>query len=151
MSQTNLYLAHKVVIKCARHEDLPDLFEMVDSYNGELNIDRKKTKNNLREMLYNRGVFIGTLNGKAIGGVAAHVFPCMFNNDLMFCVMFFFVKNGHRHLTKEFLRELELVLTPTKITKIIFGFLAGKEQRYKLRFMRMLGYKVFETHVYKNI
>lgn len=146
-----LCLVDKVVIKCARPEDLPDVFEMVDLYDGPLGINRTKTKNNLREILYNSGVFLAVLNGKTIGGIGAYVFPCMFNDDLMFCVMFFFVKHDYRHRTKDILRELELVLLPSRITKVIFGFMAGESQAKQIRFMRMSGYKEFETHVFKNI
>lgn len=147
----NLCLERKVVIKCARPEDLPELFEMVDLYDGSLKIDRNKTKNSLREMLYNGGVFFATLDGKTIGGIGAYVFPCLFNDDFMFCVMFFFVKKGFRSRTKEIVKELELVLLPSRVNKILFGFLSGEDQAKRIRFMKMIGYKDYESHVCKEV
>lgn len=149
--ERNLCLAHKVVIKIARPEDLPDLFEMVDLYDGNVQINRNKTKNGLREMLYNSGVFFAILDGRTIGGVGAYCLPCLYNDDVMFCIMFFFVKKGFRKYTKDIVKELEMVLMPTAVSRILYGFLSGQNQAKQLRFMRMLGYKGFETHVYKNI
>lgn len=149
--EQNLCLVDKVFIKCARPEDLPDVFEMVDLYDSALKIDRTKTKNSLREILYNGGVFHVVLNGKTIGGIGAYILPCMFNDDLMFCIMFFFVKKEYRHFTPEIIRELELVLIPSKVTRIIYGFMAGEHHKKHIRFMRMMGYREFETHVSKSI
>ena len=149
--ERSLCLEHKVVIKIARPEDLPDLFEMVDLYDGNVQINRNKTKNALREMLYNAGVFFAVLDGKTIGGIGAYCLPCLYNDDIMFCVMFLFIKKGFRKHTKEIIKELELVLMPTKVSKILFGFLSGQNQDKQIRFMQMLGYKRFETHVFKNI
>lgn len=149
--EQSLCLEHRVVIRLARPEDLPDLFEMVDLYDGSVQIDRTKTKNNLREMLYASGVFFAELNGKTIGGIGAYCLPCLFNDDVMFCVMFLFVKKEYRELTGQIIKELELVLLPSKVNRLIFGFLAGENQKKHVRFMKMHGYKDYEMHVSKRI
>lgn len=144
-------LTDKVLIKIADPNDLPLVFSLVDGYCDNYEIDRVRVKNFLRDILYVRGVFMALYNGVPIGGVAGYAVPNMFQDELMFCAMFFYIDKEFRHLTSKFLEEFELCLLPTKCNRIIFGVMdtpAGIKQQ---RFLRMRGYGLLETHLSKRI
>lgn len=152
-------LQNKVILRLAEADDLPEMFKIVDTYDGDILIDSNKVKNSLRDMVYMQGVIIAYYNDVSIGAVAGYVFPSMYNDDLMFHQMFFYVKKEYRALTIQFIKELELVLIPTKVNKIVMGIpmhTTSKETEQPqhdklLRFYKMLGYKVLETHVFKQL
>lgn len=144
---------YKIVIRIAKPDDLPDIFQMVDMYDGNMRHDKKIAKNFIRDILYVQGVLLGYYNDELIGGVAGYSLPSMFSDDLNFCVMFFFMKPHYRRFTKYFIKELELSLLGTRVTKIVFGFPAPgmDEQSEKARrFIKIMGYKEMETHYYKS-
>lgn len=146
-------LEHKVILHIANANDLPEVFELVDDYDGEIAIDKTKTKNNLREIVYMQGAMLFEYEGTIIGGVAAYVCPCMFTNDVIYTAMFFYVREQFRFLTVEIIKEMELVLLPTKVTKIVFGvpIIDNKNAHKLIRRFKMLGYEPLETHMYKRI
>ena len=132
-------------------EDLPDIFALVDTYCEDMEIDRVIAKNSLREMLYVKGVLLVEYNDTLIGGVAGYTLPGMFTDDLFFSVMFFYIIKEHRHLTKNIIKELELVLLTTQVTKICFGVIGNSTAKKMQRFYRMMGYSELETHMVKDI
>ena len=143
----------KVILKLADPKDLPDLFTLVDKYNGGFDIERKLTKNNLREVLYMQGVFLGYFNDRLIGGVAGYAVPSLFKNEITYCAMFIFIMPEFRHLTKQFIAELELALLGTKVSKLVFGLPTDEREPEAdkiRRFFKILGYKELETHYYKR-
>ena len=144
-------LDNKIVLKIANPTDLPIIFDLVDDYSGELEIDRTKVKNSIREVVYIQGAILVEYEGSTIGGIAGYSSASMINDEMLFTVMFFYVRKDYRCLTKYIIKELELVLLPTKTTMIIFGIIMNKTH-YKLsRFMRMMGYDKIETHMAKRI
>ena len=151
--QENLCLEHSVVLKIAKANDLPDVFELVDAYDDGRIIDKTITKNSLREIVYDQGVLLVEYDETVIGGIAGYVMPSMFTRDIIFSVMFFYVRPQFRFLTKKILKELELSMLPTIANKIVFGvdLDGGKNASKMLRYYRMAGYKPLETHVYKRM
>lgn len=144
---------NKVVIRMAEPNDLPEIFNLVDCYDGPVKIDVTKTKNSLRDIVYIHGVFLAEYNDEVIGGVAGIAMPCLFDNDITYCVLFLFIRPEFRKLTTLFIRELELCLLATKCTKITFGMPSSdfyhKSEKMQ-RYMRILGYKELETHFFKR-
>ena len=139
------------MIHMAVPDDLPAIFALVDTYCEDMDIDRVITKNSLREMLYVKGVLLVEYNGDLIGGIAGYTLPGMFNRDLFFSVMFFYIIKDYRFLTKSIIKELELVLLTTPVTKICFGVLGSNTAKKMQRFYRMMGYSELETHMVKDI
>ena len=146
-------LDHSVVIKAAEPNDLPDVFALIDTYNGETMHDKTMVKNNVRDMVYMQGVMLVEYNGEVIGGIAGYVTPSMYTSDIILSIMFFYVRHGFRHLTKKIIDELELVMLPTSVTKIVFGILAHDNVHYEkqIRYFKMAGYHLLETHLFKRI
>ena len=144
-------LEHKVIVHMARPDNLPQIFHLVDSYSDSLTINKNKAKNALRELVYINGVLLFKFDKEVIGGIAGFVTPSMFTDDTLFNVLFFYVKKDFRHLTKEIIKEFELVLLPTSVNKIIFGVLGNESYEKQKRFMRMMGYKELETHMVKGV
>ena len=94
-----------------------------------------------------------TTGNQTIGGIAGYVIPCMFTNDVMYSVMFFYVTPEFRFLTSKIIKEVELVLLPTKVTKIVFGVpvFENKNPEILMRYYRVMGYKPLEVHYFKRI
>lgn len=141
-------LQDKVIIRLADPSDLPDIFLLVDAYDGPVAHDKKITKNNLREIVYSKGVFLGVYNDKVIGGVAGFIYPSLFNEEFNYNAMFLFILPEYRRFTKAFITEIELALLGTRATKLTFGFPSNEPKMN--RFIRMLGYKELETHYQKR-
>ena len=153
MLEEKLCLEHKVIINIARPNDLPVIFSFCDEYNDGMNIDRTKAKNAIRDLVYIDGAMLAEYKGQTIGGIAGLVLPCMFTNDIIFSVMFFYVKPEFRFLTSHIVKEVELVLLPTKVTKIVFGVpvFENKKPEELVRYYRMQGYKPLEVHLFKRL
>lgn len=147
----NDQLTNKVLIHNAEPNDLPHVFTLVDGYCDDYKINPVRVKNFLRDILYVRGVFMATYNGEPIGGVAGYAMPNMFQDELMFAVMFFYIKKEYRKLTGKFLEEFELALLPTKCNRIIFGVMNTPVGTKQQRYLRMRGYSLLETHLSKRI
>ncbi len=135
----------------ARPNDLPALFELVDSYSEEFEHDKTVAKNSLREIVYMNSVLLVEFEGKYIGGIAGYMLPGLFNKELYFSTMFFYVIKEFRFLTKRIMKELELVLLPTEITKIVYSIPVGENFEKRKRFMRIMGYNELETHMIKDL
>lgn len=144
-------LQDKITIKTAQPNDLPEVFKIVDGYCDGKEIDPTKVKNSLRDLIYIQGAFYGEYQGKIIGGVAGYCLPCMFNDDVFFVVMFLYIKNEYRSLTKSFMQELEMAFLPTKVNKIVIAVMNDQNQRVQKRFLTMAGYKELETHMIKTL
>jgi len=141
--QENLCLDNSVILHMAQADQLPYIFDLVDDYNDGMYFDKTITKNNLREMVYMQSALLVKYKDSIIGGIAGFVLPCMFTNDLMFQIMFFYVRPKSRHLTGKIIDELELVVLPTKVTKIVFGvpIHGAKKPRSLIKYFRRRGYK----------
>lgn len=151
--QQKISLDNKVIVHLAEPLDLISVYALVDEYADGVDIDRNKTKNALREMVYANGVLLFEYNNFVVGGVAGYVMPSMFTDDSFFMSMFFYVRKEYRNLTKQCIKELELCILPSRITKLIFGVLALDNIKYnkQKRYFKMLGYKELETHFYKDV
>ncbi len=151
--EKNLCLDRSVIIKIAKPNDLPVIFEFCDEYNDGMNIDRTKAKNAIRDFVYIDGALLAEYEDKIIGGLAGYAMPCMFTNDLIFQVMFFYVKPDFRFLTSRIIKEIELVLLPTKVTKIVFGVpvFENKKPEILVKYYNLRGYKPLEVHLFKRI
>lgn len=144
-------IQNKVVVNLATINDLMVVYSLVDDYSDGINIDRDRTKLAIRDIIYIDGVLLVEYNSVVIGGIAGYIMPSMFTNDTFFMVMFFYVRKGYRHLTKSIIKELELVVLPSKITKLIFGVLNNDRYAQQKRYFKMLGYKELETHMWKDV
>ena len=146
-------LEREVIIKIAKPNDLPNIFEFCDQYNDGMNIDRTKSKLAIRDLVYLDGALLAEYEGETIGGIAGITMPCMFTNDIIFQVMFFYVDPEYRSLTGKIIKEVELVLLPTKVTKIVFGvpIFENKKPEILVKYYRMMGYKPLEVHLFKRI
>lgn len=144
-------LARSVIIHIAEPDHLPQVFQLVDTYCDELDIDRTIAKNSLRNIVYAKGVMLVEYEGKYVAGIAGLVLPGLFTNDWFFSTMFFYVVRGYRFLTREIIKEIELVLLPTKVNRLVIGIPNGENYDKQQRFMRMMGYKELETHMEKRI
>ncbi len=146
-----LCLDHKIILNVAVPNDLPVLFDLVNEYDEELKIDKTIAKNSIREMVYHQGAVLAEYDGIVVGAIIGYVLPGAFTEDLIFSTIFFYVSKDYRHLTKQIIRELELSILPTKVTKIVFGVIADRNYSKRKRFMRMMGYSELETHYEKRI
>ncbi len=146
-------LGNSIVINIAQASDLSVIFSFCDEYNDGMKIDRTRAKNALRDLVYIQGVMLVEYEGRIVGGIAGYVTPCMFTNDVIFSVMFFYVEPSFRFLTPRIVKEVELVLLPTKVTKIVFGvpIFENRKPLELVRFYRLMGYKPLETHLFKRI
>lgn len=151
--QEKILLDNKVVVNLATTLDLMSIYALVDDYCDNIAIDRYKTKNSIRDMVYMNGALLFDYNGFVIGGTSGYLMPSMFTDDSFFMSMFFYIRKEYRHLTKQCIKELELCVLPSKVTKLIFGVMAFNNPNYEKqkRFFRMLGYKELETHFYKDV
>lgn len=149
MLSANLYLEHKVVLRVANPVDVVRVFDLVDSYADEALVDKARVKENLKNMIYSKGIILAEYENQIIGGVAGYALPCMFRDEMMFSVMFFYMKRGFRRLTRQVIKELELILLPTPNSSLCFGVMA--DQPKLGRFMRMMGYQALETHMFKRL
>ena len=141
---------NRVLLKVAEPSDLFDLYRLVDTYELGIEIDRDRVKNSLREMLYIHGVMLAEYNGVVIGGLAGYAIPSMLNDEIIYACMFLYVKKEYRHLTREFIKEFELTLLPTKAKRVTFAALHTPDGKKLQRFFRMLGYQEIETHFAKR-
>ena len=151
MLAEKLYLEHSVKLRVAEPIDICSVYEFVDAYNDGMIIDRIRTKDSLREMVYNNCVLLAECRSILIGGIAGYIAPGVFTDDKIFSTMFFYIIKEYRHLTRRAVKEIELMLLTTKVTKIVFGVLANKNSEKQKRFMRMLGYSELESHMAKDI
>ena len=151
MSEPKLCLDHSVVIHIAKPSDLLDVFDLVDEYADGIKIEKGRTKQSLRDLVYSGQVMVFKYEETTIGGVAGYNSPCLFTDDVFYNVMFFYVRQQFRFLTKEIIKEMELVLLPTKVTKLVFGIPISKHSEKYKRYYKMMGYRELETHVYKRI
>lgn len=142
---------NKLTVRLGRTDDLSTLFNFVDEYDGDLLIDCEKTKKSLQELLISEGIVIIEKDNVAICGIGGTVFGCTYNDEVMLCVMFLFVKKEYRRLTPRIILAVEHFFASTKINRIVYGFAVGKETQKRLRFMKILGYDNFDTHVSKKI
>lgn len=151
-------LDNKIVLHIADPSDLPAIYKLVDLYRDDVdnpamgfNVNKDIAKAYLRDLTYLKGSVLVERNGEYIGGIAGHVMPGAFTQDLIFSVMFFYIRPEFRCFTWNIIKELKLVLLPTKVTRIVFGVLANEESAKRQRFMRMLGYKPLEVHMEKRL
>lgn len=136
----------------AQPNDLPDVFRLVDCYDDGMEIDRDRTKNSLRELVYAGGVFLVKKDDEVVGGLAGYAADSMFTADLIFNVMFFYIVPEHRRMTKRIIIEMELILiTNSKATQIVFGVPAVSNMSNLYRFFRIIGYKPLEIHVTRRL
>ena len=149
--EKNLCLEHKVVLKVAQANDLPVLFSLVDDYDGDVQVNKTRIKNAIREIVYVQGAVIAEVDRQVIGAVVGYALPCLYNDDVIFSVMFFYVRKQYRKFTKDIVRELELVLLPTKVNLIAYGFIVNQDYLKLQRYMKILGYKEIGTHLAKRI
>lgn len=147
-----MQLIENLTIAKAEPSDLLDIFSIVDSYADGENINADLVKNNLRNMVYQNSVLLARHNGFGVGGVGGIILPSIFSNDFFFCVMFFYIRPEFRFLTRRILQQIEQGLKSTKVTKIIIG-VWGENKTYEkqLRFMRIMGYRLLETHMVKKL
>ena len=150
--QENLCLANSVVLHIAEPVHIPEIYELVDTYRDGMIIDKDLTKESLRDIVYDEGVILIEYNDMIVGGIAGYVMPCMFTHDQIYSVMFFYILPSFRFLTRDVMKEIELVVLPTHATKIVFGVPAMyKNPKALARFYRRMGYKPLETHYEKRI
>ena len=97
---------NKVTLDVARPNDLFKIFEFCDQYDEGLDIDRNKARRALRDLIYMDAALIAEYKGETIGGVAWYVQDCMFTDDQIFSVMFFYVTPEFRFLTGRVIKEL---------------------------------------------
>ena len=151
--EEKLLVGNDVIVRIAEPSDLFKIFEFCDEYNDGININRNKAKDALRDLVYIKGVMLVDYQDQTIGGIAGYVQPCMFTNDILFSVMFFYVKPDLRFLTGKIIKEVELVLLPTKVTKIVFGVPVFENRKTEIvvKYYQMQGYKPLEVHLFKRI
>ena len=151
MLAKKLSVDNSIILKMASAKDLPAIFQLVDSYSDDIKIDTFITKRSIREMVYANGALLVEYDGELIGGIGGYIMPSMYNEDMIFSVMFFYVRKEFRFLTRRIIKELELASLPTKATKLIFGVPINDSYDKLVRFYRMMGYSRLETHMCKNI
>lgn len=147
-------LTNKVVIHLATDADLPAIYGFADNYDDypvDSTIEPARIREIAKGIVDLQSVLMGTVNGETIGVFGGYIIPCLFTNDVFFQTMFFYVIPKFRRYTREFLKEAELALTPTKVTRIVIGIAAYARFGSKKRFMKMMGYKTLEEHFYKRI
>lgn len=147
-------LANKVVVRLATIKDLAFVHAITDGYDEEpidVVINRARIKEIAPGMINAHCVLMGEINGETIGLIAGYKLPCLFSDDVLFSTMFFYVLPYWRRYTKDFLKEIELCLTPTNITRIVIAVPAFKQFAARRRFMKIMGYKTLEEQFYKRI
>ncbi len=140
-----------VVLRCAEPSDLFKIYSFCDEYDDGIDINRNKAKESLREFVYADAVLMVEYDGEIVGGIAGYVQEGMFTDDVMFSVMFFYMKRDFRRLTKRVIKELEATLRTTKVTKIVFSIPFGSKSDRLERYYRIMGYATLETHYQKSI
>ena len=139
------------IVRGATKEDIPAIFNLVEEYGGKKNIDKIKTKQSIMALMEYDGVFICLYGDYLIGGIAGIILPCMFSNDYFYITNYLYIREGFRYLTRKAIKELEMLLLPTKVTKIIFAVVENDYARQMQRFFKILGYDPFETHMAKTV
>ena len=142
---------NEITFRVAVPNDLPEIFKLVDEYNDGIEIDRTRTKNSLRDFVYVQGVFMVYHGDQVIGGIGGYVAPALITNDIIFNVMFFYIRPQFRKHTKRIILEMELVMLPTRATQIVYGIPAGGKMPLLYRFFKMMGYKSLEIHVIRRL
>ncbi len=142
---------HNIVIHVAGIDDLLDLYNLVDVYSDEIQIDKNRAKLSIREMVYMDSTMLFEYRGLIVGAIAGYTMPGTFTDSVIFSAMFFYMLPEYRYLTKHVIKEIELVLLPTKVNKIVFSVPANGKAPLMRRFWKMLGYKELEIHMCKRI
>ncbi len=138
----------------ATKKDLAFVHAITDGYDEDpidVTINRNRIKQIAPGMINANCVLMGEIDGETIGLIAGYKVPCLFSDDVLFATMFFYVLPYWRRYTKQFLKEIELCLTPTNITRLVIAVPAFKHFPARRRFMKMMGYKTLEEHMYKRI
>lgn len=143
-------LMNKVIVSIAVEKDLPMIYRMIEGYSGNQPIDRVKVMQAARDLVSIHGVLVADVNAEPIGIMAGYVMNSLFTDDVMFSTMFFYVKPEYRRYAREFMKEVELVLLPTKVNKIVIGIPYFVHPTFK-RFLHMMGYSELEAHYQKRI
>ncbi len=152
MLAEKLYLEHSVKLRVAEPIDICSVYEFVDAYNDGMIIDRIRTKDSLREMVYNNCVLLAECRSILIGGIAGYIAPGVFTDDKIFSTMFFYILPKYRYLTKKVITELEAVTAKGNVTRLVFGIPAeSKNPKALARYYRMMGYKPLEVHLEKRV
>lgn len=145
---------NKVVINLATDSDIPAIHGFADNYDDfpvDAEVDPQRIKDITKQMIDLQSVLMAKVDGVTIGVFGGYIFHSLFTKDIMFQSMFFYVIPKYRKHTREFLKEVELALIPTKVTRIVIGVAAFKRFEAQRRFFKMMGYKTLEEHFYKRI
>lgn len=144
-------------IRLATEKDFPAIISLVDSWHNDaandngIMVDCEKLKKNLKKMLDENLILLISYGGVVVGGMAGYRVGTLFNSDVFFLVMFFYVCRNYRNLVKEILLGIERFLLTENINKITFAVIENAKAKKYIRFYKMMGYNKLETHMIKRL
>lgn len=141
--------SNKLIVRVANEDDWQAINDIVDNYDGLIPYDINKTKDSLKKSLSMQGIALAEYNGQIVGGVSGYMALSLFQEEIVFIVMFLIFKPEYRYLTKLFIKELELMLLTTRCTQIVYGVPASMPVLE--RFFGIMGYEKLETHYMKRL
>ena len=144
-----------MIVRFAELKDIVNINEFYKDYQGEsikrfgAVFSRLQTASTIQRLTEQGSVIIGEFEGKIIAGIAGLFSPCGMTQDIMFCSLLFYVQPDKRNHTKQFIKEVEILLKD-KATMFVIGIPADDGNKME-RFFSMIGFDRLETNLYKRI
>lgn len=136
--------------------DMDTIESLYEDYTGEhMNIavlDKDIVRESISRMIADGALIIASVDNTDIGFVAGYMQKCLFSKDVMFSLMYFFVKEEHRNHSAGLLKVLEALLKKnTEATKLVVSSPAFGGNEKLDRWYTMQGFKPLETHFFKEL
>lgn len=144
-----------IELRMANPNDLETIESLYEDFTGEnMNVvlDKAIVKQSIIRMIKDAAIILASVEDEVIGFVAGYIQNCHFSNDVMFSLMYFYIKEEHRKHSAGFLKVLEELLKKnTPATKFVVSSPAFTDSDKLDRFYKINGFKILETHFYKDI
>lgn len=154
----NKLMGHvELEVTMAKSEDQAIIEALYKDFSGEhmaeiAVLDKAIVSESIKRMIKDGALILGNISGKTIGFVAGYFQNCHFSNDVMFSLMYFYVHEKYRTYSSTFLKVIEeLLKVNTNATKFVVSSPAFLSHEKLDKFYRINGFKLLETHFYKDI
>jgi len=139
-----------MIARYATPDDIPGINNMIDGYDGPVPIDRERVKHSGAALINSGGLIVAIHLGVIVGGAGGYYLPCGFNGDIIFAVMFLYMRPRRRRHVRWFLRQVEFQ-AGRQANRIVYAVPVHDRSEKHERFFRMLGYSRLEVHVEKRL
>lgn len=142
-------------VRMALSSDFETIQELYSDYTGEhMDIavyDKPTVDESIRRMIKDGALILAVMEEKVIGFAAGYFQKCHFSKDVMFSLMYLYVKKSERQYSGHFLAVLKELLKKTDATKFVVSRPAFSGNEKLDRFYQIHGFKPLETHFYLEI